>query len=95
MSKFLICGRVATNKTLHYFDRGSMAVWPQPQNISSIFIDQVYIDGSCSGDPINCSLVSPINKQMQSDSVSDIYERCYNLKYFCQLVIFTELCLYM
>ena len=32
-----------------------------------------YIDGSCSVDRINCSLVIPINRQMQSDGVSDIY----------------------
>ena len=33
----------------------------------------VYIDGSCSVDRINCSLVFPINRQMQSDGVSDVY----------------------
>ena len=31
------------------------------------------IDGSHSVDRINCSLVIPINRQMQSDGVSDIY----------------------
>ena len=30
------------------------------------------IDGSCSVDRINCSLVIPINRQMQSDGVSDV-----------------------
>ena len=32
-----------------------------------------YIDDSCFVDRINCSLVIPINIQMQSDGVSDIY----------------------
>ena len=35
------------------------------------------IDGSCSVDQINCSLVIPINRQMQSDDgVSDVLFRC-------------------
>ena len=33
----------------------------------------VYKDGSCSFDRINCSLVIPINRQMQSDGDSDVY----------------------
>ena len=29
-------GRMAANKTLPYFDRGRVAVWPQKQNIENI-----------------------------------------------------------
>ena len=32
-----------------------------------------YIVGSCAVDCINCSLVTPANRQMQSDSWSDVY----------------------
>ena len=32
-----------------------------------------FTDGSCSVDCINCGLVIPINRQMRSDGVSDIY----------------------
>ena len=37
------------------------------------FAKNVYIDGSYSVVRINCSLVIPVNRQMQSDGVSDIY----------------------
>ena len=33
----------------------------------------IYIDGSRSVGCISCSLVSPINRQRQTDSVSDVY----------------------
>ena len=45
-------------------------------NLANTFYDlfrQAYIDGSCFVDRINCNLVIPINRQMQSDGVSDFY----------------------
>ena len=34
---------------------------------------KIYIGGSCYVDHILCCLVIPINRQMQSDGVSDVY----------------------
>ena len=39
-----------------------------------ILIINSYKDGTCSVDLINCSLVIPINREMQSDGVSDVYD---------------------
>ena len=33
----------------------------------------LYIDHSCAVDRINCSLVTPLNRQTQSDSWSDVF----------------------
>ena len=43
--------------------------WPENSNSSILhpFVDRLCIDGCRSVDRINCSLVTPVSRQMQSD----------------------------
>ena len=53
----------------------SCSTYRVPRNLRIDIKDRLeeYIDSSCSVDHINCSLLIPINRQMQSDGVSDVY----------------------